>query len=131
VEKAYALFAIDVYLVRVGDHAELGEVEMGIERLQGIESPGYAIGDAVRQDQIALGRLQPKAQIMTAVIRIHREHMRVVNDTTANMAIKAIYESSQFSPVESADQTSTDPRRRYKLMKRDDISFVLPPDLRL
>ena len=62
-EKAGSVFAVNIDFIGVGHHSELGEVKVGIERLQRVKGPRYSIGKPIRQYPFPLGRFNLKPRL--------------------------------------------------------------------
>ena len=67
--------AVHVPVVLLGDHAQLGEIQMGVHRLQRIVGPLDELV-ALCQRLVALRQLQRPAEPAVAVLRQHAEHVR-------------------------------------------------------
>ena len=67
---------VEIHLISIGNHAQLGKIEVGVAALQRIEGPRHLM-NAHGHGPLALRLLQSQTQIQMPVRIEHRQHMRV------------------------------------------------------
>ena len=127
-QKTRGVFAVKVDDVAIGNHAELREIEVRIQTLQRIESPGDQF-DALRQHCFTLRQLQLVPEIKIAIRRFHREHVRVMRDLAVFLRDETINETDQRLAIESAKQHAARGFRGDEMRERHHVEIRNAPNL--
>jgi hypothetical protein len=113
-----------------GDDAELGEVEVGVHRLQRIVGPLDQV-EAHRHRSIALHQLQRPAQTGAAIAVDDPRHVRPLRRLAVLDAGQRVDEADHALAVECADQDAAAVHRHGEDRHRHDIVIAGTPDLPL
>src|SRR5262249_44062194 len=90
-KRARGLFAVEIDKVTTGGHSKLSKVEMRVERLKRIVSPGDLV-EPFLQGEFALRGLEVKTGLAVSVFISHREHVRMKRDLTVFEGEKSVSE---------------------------------------
>ena len=122
--------AVDVLLVLLDDDAQLGEIEMGVQRLHRIEGPLDEI-ETHRQRAIALHQLQTVADAVSSVVLNDAEHVRPLRRPPFSDAGQRVHKADHPLAVERADQDAAAFDADRENRDGYDVIVPRPPDLAL
>ena len=103
---------------------------MGVFDLQRIEGPFHQV-EAPGEGIVALGELQTTAQTRVAVLRQHRQHVRVQIGLAVAVAGERHGETDHRVAVEGPDHLAADALGHNKDAPGNEIAVAVAPDLEL
>src|SRR5262249_35327061 len=131
-KRARGLLAVKIDKVPPGDHSKLSKVEMRVERLKRIVSPGDLV-EPFLKGEFALRELEIKTCLAVSVLIAHGEHVRMKRDLTVFEGGKSVSEPDHVFVLrlEGAKQKSAGVLSCDESCGRDDIQIAELPGFSL